>query len=51
MKNTPRKTKTSVVIVIVIIFPPVKTLGPTLDFRKSFLEGRERERERERENV
>lgn len=41
MKNTPRKTETSVVIVV-IIFPLVKTLGPTLAFEESFLEGRER---------
>lgn len=43
MKNTPRKTETSVVIVV-IIFPLLKTLGPTLAFGESFLEGCERER-------
>ena len=44
MKNNPRKTETSVVIVV-IIFPPAKTLGPTLAFGESFLEGREGERD------
>lgn len=44
MKNNPRKTETSVVIVV-IIFPQAKTLGPTLAFGESFLEGREGERD------
>ena len=45
MKNNPRKTETSVVIAV-IIFPQAKTLGPTLAFGESFLEGREGEREK-----
>ena len=44
MKNNPRKTETSVVIAV-IIFPQAKTLGPTLAFGESFLEGREGERD------
>ena len=44
MKNNPRKTETSVVIVV-IIFPQAQTLGPTSVFGESFLEGREGERD------
>ena len=40
MKNNPRKTETSVVIVV-IIFPQAKTLGPTSAFGEFFLEERD----------